>query len=84
MTEPLSEGGYLLEKCRLCGEIERQIGVPLLWLAILHITAGVEVPESWHGSGRLHKQSQHRCKDGRLGLTDVIGGEPYNWEASQV
>ena len=73
----MSEGGYILQKCRLCGEIIRPLGVPSVMLALLSITHGIGLPEAWGVPFQLHMNSQHSCADGRTGVTDVIGGEPY-------
>lgn len=70
----MKEGGTLLYKCRLCGETKGNTHAPHLLICLAHLLGGHNQPEKW-GPMPVTMNSLHSCKDGRLGVSDLVGGE---------
>ena len=67
--------GKLIYKCRLCGELHKPTGVPDIFEAIINVLIGSPLPEKW-GSGKdIQVLEFHNCRDGRLGVSDIVGAE---------
>jgi hypothetical protein len=70
--------GKLIYKCRLCGDHHRPTGVPNLLTALVAMVTNTPVPEEWDSLPIAIEPLQlHSCADGRVGVSDLIGGE-YN------
>lgn len=66
-------GGRLLYKCRLCGEIVDNIHVPDVSLAVVLLEVrGNLYDMDWGGTATT--TTTHRCKNGDIGIADLIGG----------
>ena len=61
MTESIE--GRILFKCRLCGEVYRSRHNPDWKVSLRYLS---------FGSGILN----HHCKDGRVGISDIVGVDP--------
>ena len=64
-------------KCRLCGETDETSTLGATRLKLLQLmyevdTTGDAYLSPTDGLG-VHKVSQHRCKDGSMGIADFIG-----------
>lgn len=70
----MSKGGLLIYKCRKCGELSKIIHVPNVLKALSYINAGIKMPENW-GPIQASIHDIHGCKDGTIGISDLIGGE---------
>lgn len=68
--------GFLVYKCRKCGNIVKNTHVPDVDTAIILIVSGNTLPEKWGGTARII--DIHSCEDGSIGVSDLIGGEPTN------
>lgn len=68
------QGGYLIYKCRMCGELDKTTHVPDGVITIACLTGGCELPKTWFGI-KPHLIDAHACKDGNYGVTDLIGCE---------
>ena len=68
--------GFLIYRCRRCGEEVRNTHVPLVLTAVTLLQAGKQLPESW---GPMSKSVSligvHECSSGGYGVTDLISGE---------
>lgn len=64
--------GRLLYRCRLCGQTEESWGVPDLSIALSCIATDCPTPPKWGLTPKL--QGVHFCGNGRLGITDLLGG----------
>lgn len=70
------KGGRLLYKCRLCGEITDNCHVPDIFLAIpLLLIKGNLNCTPWAGTMGISTKKIHYCKNGKIGIADLIGGE---------
>lgn len=67
----MSERGFLVYKCRMCGGLDKSTHVPDGASAALAIVVGIKSIQNW---GHSMVQT-HRCKDGNIGVTDFIGVE---------
>lgn len=72
----MKDGGTLLYKCRLCGELKGGMHAPHLLISLAHVSSGLKQPADWGPLGASVLHSLHNCADGRLGLADLVGGEP--------
>ena len=71
-----AQGGYLICKCRLCGNIIKG------WKTFPNLLLGLQNLEvDWNSP--ISSGKMHLCEDGRLGFVDVVGGENYRWNISQ-
>jgi hypothetical protein len=70
------EPGILLYRCRLCGAVESSTGVPDLFTALLYLKGDDSLPPGW-GPDVVRDTDLHQCGDGRLGVSDLIGGQPH-------
>ena len=69
--------GFLLYKCRRCGEIEKNPHSPDTFIS-LEVARGVldKEPKEWFGMGMSCGMiGLHTCKDGNMGIHDLIGAE---------
>jgi hypothetical protein len=69
----MNESGFLVYKCRRCGELVRNTGVPEGFNALLDITIEGRTRKEW-GSGATILDT-HLCSDGGIGVSDLIGFE---------
>jgi len=68
-------GGGLLEyKCRRCGEINSSLHTPNVIHTLICVSSGYDLPKEWFGIP-VSKHDIHHCKDGGLGVSDLIGGK---------
>ena len=70
-----TEPGYLLYKCRLCGQVDKNPNVPDGAHALLAILGLVPAPSDWIGMPLPGLLVIHYCGDGRRGIADLIGFE---------
>lgn len=63
----MTDKGFLIHKCRLCGEEYITRPVDYLQTVLLHHENKSIVNYMW-------KHSVHKCNDGRYGVTDLVGG----------
>lgn len=69
------KGGYVIEKCRLCGKvIDSTTHVPNIYAYLRFVTKGTPAPDD--GGLPAYSMSCHACEDGSLGVTDVVGFKP--------
>lgn len=68
------EPGYLLYKCRLCGQVEKNPHAPDCITALMVCMGIVEIPSSWFGP-KPAMIDIHHCDTGRTGIADLIGFE---------
>lgn len=67
-------GGALVYLCRRCKKEDRSLHVPDAMSAAICLANGYALPKEWGGpTPRL--TDVHNCKDGHLGITDLIGVE---------
>jgi hypothetical protein len=68
--------GYLVYKCRRCGELSKNTHVPDGGCALLGILNPnlLDFRKIWQGIP-LEKYDIHTCKDGNAGIADIIGFE---------
>lgn len=45
----MGEPGFLVYKCRRCGEVEKSCHVPNVQMAVILITEGQKLPSVWGG-----------------------------------
>jgi len=69
----MNKNGTLVYKCRRCKKLVRNTEVPDVESAVILISMGQKLPEVWCGNEGL--TGFHNCKDGHMGITDLIGGE---------
>lgn len=69
------EGGFLVYKCRRCGGEVRNTHVPDGVTVLYYLLFGYDIPSHWWRTPLPHKESIHHCKDGSLGVADLIGVE---------
>ena len=67
------KGGNLIYKCRNCNWLEDSIHVPDLVGALYYLKTNMPLPKEWYG-GSVNMYDVHRCKNGELGICDLIGG----------
>jgi len=67
------KGGTLEYKCRRCGEMDASTHVPDILHAIVCLAGDLKLPNVWFGSP-VGKLGIHNCKDGGLGVSNLIGG----------
>lgn len=65
-------GGLLVYKCRRCGELNKSMHSPEVDTTVIAALAGISCPPN---SFVIEPTSTHTCKDGSIGVTDLIGGE---------
>jgi hypothetical protein len=70
----MRKGGFLVYKCRRCGELVKNSHAPDVDMAVTLVVIGSEMPSDWGGI-TPHMIEAHACKDGNIGVTDLIGGE---------
>lgn len=64
----------MLYKCRRCGEITKNTHVPNANIALTCMIHDFKEPKCWFGA--MPKLLDiHGCKDGNLGIADLIGCE---------
>ena len=76
----MDDAGFLIYKCRMCGETIVDLRVPDVNVALAHIRNSKELP--WEGAVAT-MTGIHMCKENRIGVTDFIGvviGNPYEQE----
>jgi hypothetical protein len=67
----MTEGGFLLYKCRRCGEVRKNIHAPYCLIALSHINTKGITPKEW--GMQMGITDIHCCADGNLGISDLIG-----------
>lgn len=76
MGRPMTiKGGLLIYKCRLCGGEAKHMHVPDVLGALVSIEMNGRTPGRW-GAMTAYPTDIHNCPDGRLGVSDLQGGEP--------
>jgi len=66
------EDGDFLYKCRRCGEIDDSTHSPCLVTDLIFLT----LDNTTHSKGiPVHMLGIHNCKDGHVGISDLIGGK---------
>ena len=70
----MSKDGFLVYKCRRCGELVRNTHTPDVDMAVILVVTGSEIPKDW-GGVTPKTIGLHTCKDSNIGVTDLIGGE---------
>ncbi len=71
MSAPIGPG-YIVRRCRSCGEVEDAVHVPDVLQALVELLAHGKVI-SWGGIP-CRLVGLHDCRPGVEGLTDVVGG----------
>jgi hypothetical protein len=66
--------GVLIYECLLCKGLDESIHVPDITLILVCLANGHELPEEWYGVP-VNRFDVHHCKDGRLGVTQIIGAK---------
>lgn len=74
MVYGMNKLARLQYKCRRCGLIDNSTSVPDGTDALICLTVGHPLPTEW-GTFRPTMVDIHNCKDGGLGVTDLIGCE---------
>ncbi len=69
----MNNPGKIVYKCRRCGCLENSTHVPNVDKAVILIAKGIEMPKEW-GPLSPGMTSIHACKDGNIGVSDLIGG----------
>ncbi len=69
----MNNPGLLVYKCRRCEELEKTTHVPDINKAVILTVLGIGTPEDW-GPLKPKMVSIHSCKDGNIGVSDLIGG----------
>lgn len=67
------KGGVLEYKCRRCGEVVQQSHVPDVNIAMACLIINEVTPREWGMQAKM--TDIHDCKDGNLGISDLIGAE---------
>jgi hypothetical protein len=68
--------GKLIYKCRLCGSEHTPTGVPDVSTALVCVLLDANVPKHWESlAGKISLIDLHNCKDGRVGVSDLVGGD---------
>lgn len=69
----MNNPGIIIYKCRRCGDLEKSTHVPNVDKAVILTVNGIGTPKDW---GPLSPKmiSVHSCKDGNIGVSDLIGG----------
>lgn len=65
------KGGFLEYKCRRCGEVVQRPHVPDINIAMACLIINKVTPKGW--GIQVGMTDIHGCKDGDLGLLDLIG-----------
>ena len=75
----MSNSGYLIYKCRRCGELNKNCHVPDGTITLLSImTKDLHLKDG--STYNPLKIEIHNCTDGNLGIADLIGFEYDNGE----
>lgn len=69
----MNESGFLVYKCRRCGELIKNTRVPNGVIALTCIEKTGHTPNGWDGVAT--RNSICSCKDGGIGVSDLIGFE---------
>lgn len=71
--------GLLIYKCRLCGAEHTPIGAPNILTALTSLVTKTPLPEHWEAGDSIPLLDIHSCLDGRLGISDLVGGKRGFW-----
>ncbi len=71
----MNKGGFLIYKCRKCGELIKNSHVPDVFIALVFAQTGRDSSKLWSGGTRIQMIDNHYCDDGCIGVTDLIGAE---------
>lgn len=70
----MNDTGRLIYKCRRCGELDNSTGVPSGLGALIDIECNGRTRKEW-GAISATMTNIYNCKDGGLGISDLIGFE---------
>lgn len=68
------KSGFLIYKCKRCGELVKDTHAPNGTITLSCIITNSRLPSEWMGTTPL-KEDIHNCKDGNLGVSELIGFE---------
>jgi uncharacterized Zn finger protein len=68
----MKEGGRLLYRCRACGKVCDDWGVPDVSMAMITILLYGHTPKEWGVTCR--SIDVHHCDEANMGIADLIGG----------
>ena len=68
-------GAVMRHKCRRCGEITGDCHVPDGTSAMISVVFDSPLPSQWGAPFPLRLVGVHSCRDGGLGVSDLIGCE---------
>ena len=71
----MDKGGYLIYKCRRCGELVKLVYVGKPGYALMCLLRDRSNLFKEPLLNTYNKLEHHQCKDGHLGVTDLIGCE---------
>lgn len=70
----MTSRGVLVYKCRQCGKLTDEFGVPNLIEALTSIVDEGKTPQEWGITA--HITTLHHCGSGIVGVADLICGRP--------
>jgi hypothetical protein len=65
--------GFLIYKCKRCRELIKNSHAPDGNITLCSIITNTNIPKEWGVTPT--KEDIHTCKDGNLGMTELIGFE---------
>jgi hypothetical protein len=68
----MKEGGRLLYRCRACGKVYDDWGIPDVSVAMIGILFDGHTPKRWGVTRGLI--DVHACNEANMGIADLLGG----------